>query len=240
MRHPLAARLRWMPNHVDTPPELLLDPMPATPGVALVDPQMVDARELLVCAVQQQRHRRAILNVRRVHLGSENQATGIDQDVPFATVDAFGTVIATNAADTRRSNRLAVDDAGARLRIAADTGAELLAEHRVEILPGAVQAPPAEVVIRRLPGRELVRQQSPGAAAAYDVEDGVQDLAERVETWPANTLGWRQVRLEASPLLIRKIGQVWTPRWQTPAILPAKPTHVPVFRQFLVSCPRSS
>jgi hypothetical protein len=64
-----------MSNHLDTPPELRLDPMPPTPGVVLVDPQMLECRELIVGAVQQQRHSGAVLNVGRVHLGPKDQAT---------------------------------------------------------------------------------------------------------------------------------------------------------------------
>ena len=54
----------------------------------------------------------------KLHPGSKDQATGIDQDVTFATIDAFGAIVAADAADTGRSDRLAVDDAGTRLRVA--------------------------------------------------------------------------------------------------------------------------
>jgi hypothetical protein len=41
-----------MPNDLDTPPELHLNPMPATPSIALVDPKVLEARELIVGAVK--------------------------------------------------------------------------------------------------------------------------------------------------------------------------------------------
>jgi len=37
-----------MTHNLDPPPELRLDPMLATPGVPLVDPELCDARELIV------------------------------------------------------------------------------------------------------------------------------------------------------------------------------------------------
>jgi hypothetical protein len=93
-----------------------------------------------------------------VHLRAQHQAAGVDQDVPLAPVNAFGTIVATNAANTGCPDRLAVDDACARLRLAANADAEVLAEQLVNVLPSPVQSPQAEVVIRRLPRRELVRE----------------------------------------------------------------------------------
>jgi hypothetical protein len=53
VRNPLTTCMRRMPNDLDTPAELLLDLMLAAPGVALVDPNMLDAGELVVRAFQQ-------------------------------------------------------------------------------------------------------------------------------------------------------------------------------------------
>ena len=139
--HPFTSCLWWMPNNLHIPAELRLDPTLPTSRVALVDPQMPDARKLLVSAFQQQRHGSAILNIRRVHPGSKNQATRIDQDMAFAPIDTFGTVVAADAADTGGSNRLTVDDASTRLRVASSTRAELLAEDSVQVLPRAIQTP---------------------------------------------------------------------------------------------------
>jgi hypothetical protein len=79
-----------------------------------------------------------------------------------------------------------------------------------------------------------VWKQPPGTATPYHVENGVQDLTDRVQAGSPNTLGWRQERVQASEFSIGQVGQIRSPQGQTPAILPAKPTGVPVFRQFLV------
>ena len=60
-----------MSNHFHPPPELRLDPLLATPGVPLVDPELLDARELSFGTFQQQPHAGTILDLRGVHLGSK-------------------------------------------------------------------------------------------------------------------------------------------------------------------------
>jgi hypothetical protein len=211
MRHPFTSWLWWMPNDLDTPSELRLDPMLSTPRVALVDPEMRDARKLLVGAFQQQWDAGAILNVCRVHPSSKNQATSIYEDVPFAAIDAFAAVVATDTADASGPNGLAVDDASARLGVAPDTGAELLAKTGVEALPRAIQTPQPEVMVGGLPSWEFVRKQTPGAATPHDVEDGVQDLASRVQARSTKLFGRREQWFETSELSIRQVGQVGSP-----------------------------
>ena len=200
-----------MANDLHIPSELRLDPMLSTPRVALIDPEVGDARKLVVGAFQQQWDAGAILNVCRMHPGSKNQATGIDEDVAFAAIDAFGTVVATNTADTSGPNGLAVDDASARLGVAPDTGAELLAERRVQVLPRAIQTPQPEVMVGGLPSWKFVRQQPPGAATPQDVENGVQDLAYRVQARSTKLIGRREQWFETSELSIRQVGQVRSP-----------------------------
>src|SRR5690348_8799018 len=102
---------------------------------------MLDTRKLLVSAVEQQWHPRAILDIGCVHFGAHYEAARIDQDMAFAAIDALGSIVATDAASASRPYRLAVDNAGARLGLPPDSRAELLAKHRVQVLPGAVQTP---------------------------------------------------------------------------------------------------
>jgi hypothetical protein len=101
------------------------------------------------------------------------------------------------------------------------------------VLPRPIETPQPEVVIGRLPCWELVREQAPDAASPYHIVNGIQDLANRVQSRSANSPRWRQERVQTSELGVRQVGQVGLPQGQTPAILPAKPTRVPVFRQSL-------
>ena len=209
-----------MPNHLDPPPKVLLDPTLTTAGVALVDPQVLDAGEVIGNSLQQQGHGSAILNVRRVHLRSQHEPLAIYENVALAAIDAFGAIVATYAADPGRPDRLTVDDASGRLRVASNTRAELLTQHLVEMLPRSIHTPEPKVVVGGLPGWELVRQQPPRAATSNDVEDGVQDLTHRMKPGAADTLGRRQERIQAGELSVRQIGQVGSPQGDIPAILP--------------------
>jgi hypothetical protein len=53
MWHPLATRMWRVAIYLNTPPELLLDPMPAAPRVGLVDPHVLQPGELIVSTFQE-------------------------------------------------------------------------------------------------------------------------------------------------------------------------------------------
>ena len=59
-----------------------------------------------------------------------------------------------------------------------------------------------------LPGREVVGQQAPGAAATQDVENGVEDLAGVVDLGTPGGLGGGQVVFEATPFGVGEVGLV--------------------------------
>jgi hypothetical protein len=63
-------------------------------------------------------------------------------------------------------------------------------------------------VVDGLPGREVVGQQPPSAAASKDVEDGVKYLAGVVQLGTSGGFGYGQVRFEASPFGVGKVGLV--------------------------------
>jgi len=56
--------------------------------------------------------------------------------------------------------------------------------------------------------REVVGQQPPGAAAANDVEDSVQDLTGAVHLGTPGSVGERQMRFEEGPLFVREVALV--------------------------------
>ena len=58
------------------------------------------------------------------------------------------------------------------------------------------------------PGWEVVGQQPPGAAAANDVEDGVEDLTGAVHLGTPGSVGERQMRFEEGPLFVREVALV--------------------------------
>ena len=75
-------------------------------------------------------------------------------------------------------------------------------------LPRSIQTPEAEVVLEGLAGRELVRQQSPGAAAADHIEEGVEDLAQGIDPRTPVGFGSGKVGFQAAPFGIGEVGLV--------------------------------
>src|SRR3712207_5909067 len=96
--------------------------------------------------------------------------------------DLLGTVVATLfSAHARGLDRLGIHDGRAGLRVPLEAYPRALAQGRVHPLPRPVQTPEPKVVVDGFPRREVVRLESPGAAALYDVEDGVEDLAQGID-----------------------------------------------------------
>src|SRR5215212_12070396 len=96
----------------------------------------------------------------------------------LASFNLLGPVVAALfTAYSGRLDRLGVHYAGAWLRISLQVHPHPPAQGRVHPLPGPIQAPGAKVMEDGLPRWEIVRKQSPGTAAANDVEDGVEYFA---------------------------------------------------------------
>src|SRR5690242_10199762 len=128
----------------------------------------------------------------------QEQAQGVDQHMPLAPVDLLTAIVPMGAALLGRSHRLAVDDRCAWGRFPSSLGAYPLPQPGMDALPGAIQAPSAEVMRDGLITRELVRHESPGAATAHQIKDAIQDTAQvdRART-PAGFSGrepWGQQR----------------------------------------------
>ena len=51
-------------------------------------------------------------------------------------------------------------------------------------------------------------QQTPSTPATHDVEDGVKELTQSVDSWPSASFWGRDIRLYASPLGIGEVGWV--------------------------------
>src|SRR4051812_8246688 len=106
------------------------------------------------------------------------------------------------------SDALAVQDPGAGGRITALADALVFAQHGQDLFPQPVAAPEAKVVVDGLPGRQVMGQQAPGAAAAHPIRDGVEQLAAGVAGGAAAGSDRWDERLEQSPLGIRQVSRV--------------------------------
>ena len=123
----------------------------------------------------------------------------------------FSRVVAARPALFGRLDALAVEHGCARLGLLARLAADSLTELRVQPFPCPVRLPPAESVEDDPVGRKVVRQTTPGAAVARDVEDRVDDFTFTVLRRSANCRVARNPGLHPSPLRIRQIGRVGLP-----------------------------
>jgi hypothetical protein len=150
--------------------------------------------------VQQELDAFPVLDLCAVDPDSEHQSLGVHQQMSLASFDLLAAIVAALfAAYARGFDRLAIHYGRGGLRVPLEADTHALTQGGMHPLPGAVQAPEAEVVVDGLPGWEVVWQKPPGAAAPYDVEDGVEDLTRRIETRAPTGFGSRKVGLQAAP-----------------------------------------
>ncbi len=106
------------------------------------------------------------------------------------------------------AHRLAVEDRRARRGLAADTLTVRHHQRMMDPVPDALPLPAAEIIVDRLPRRQIVRQQPPAATGAQEVEDRVDELPRRRLARTASRLGLRDHRLDQRPLTIAQIGVI--------------------------------
>ena len=81
-------------------------------------------------------------------------------------------------------------------------------ESPVEPCPDTIKTPAPKIPPYRSPRWKILRQQTPLAAGSQKIEDGVGDLTKISRPRPAAALGCRHVRLNQSPLFVRKITRI--------------------------------
>lgn len=108
------------------------------------------------------------------------------------------------------ANGLAVQNRRRRFEILAILGSYQRTQGVIEKEPGVVAAPLPKAVENRLPAWEGLWKQPPGTAALDQIEDGVEQRAER-SGWPAHALARRKEWFDQSPLLlgeVRVVGRI--------------------------------
>src|SRR5262245_49513725 len=103
-----------------------------------------------------------------MHHDLEGQPQRLDEEMPLAAVHLLAALVATRTALLGRFDGLAGADRRTGRRLALGLPADLLAQERLEVGPGAVQPPTPEVVKGGRPGPVLPGQRAPGAATASE------------------------------------------------------------------------
>jgi hypothetical protein len=122
-----------------------------------------------------------VMDIGTGNIASDGEAQGINQEVAFAPLHAFVGIVPANASGLLDGlHTLAIHDGRAWFQVAADALALGPMQGSIQRMPGAFEAEASEVIEHRLPRRETRRKIVPGASGAQDVEDGVEDAAQRV------------------------------------------------------------
>src|SRR5829696_5405461 len=162
-----------------------------------------------MCALQHQLDPVLVGHLGAVDLGFEDQSFCIHQQMTLPAANLLPALVAPRFATyPGRLGRLRIDHSRAGLGVSPQPHPQALAQRRVEPLPHTVEAPNPEVVMDGLPGREVVGQKSPGTATTDDVEDSVEDLAERVHPRSPGGFWDGEMRFYTSPFGVGEVGVV--------------------------------
>src|SRR6266700_1277036 len=115
-RDPAAPRRPLYP--LTGPLHVLFNPAFADARVTLIDPHFLQARELALDRLEQEGHTLAILEIGGMHHHLEQQTHRVHEQMTLAPAHFLAAVIAMRASTLRRFDRLAVNDAGTRRRLA--------------------------------------------------------------------------------------------------------------------------
>lgn len=86
----------------------------------------------------------------------------------------------------------------------------------VDVLPHTFLLPAAQIVVDRLPRRQVMREQPPGRTRPQEKQDGVDQLARRRLPRPSPGTRIRNHGRDQLPLRISQIGIVAPPRGRLP------------------------
>ena len=81
-------------------------------------------------------------------------------------------------------------------------------ERLMNLVPNSLMPIFPVVVMNRWPWRKIMRQHSPGAAGANQVQNSIDNLSQVSGSQSATRLGWWKQRLDQFPLFIRQIAGV--------------------------------
>jgi hypothetical protein len=89
--------------------------------------------------------------------------------VAFTAFDPFAAIESFDPATIGRFHRLRINAPSAGWAIAAFQDAHIASQGVIHMLPGAIAAPLAEIVVNNATGRQIVREHAPGTPTTDDV-----------------------------------------------------------------------
>ncbi len=148
-----AALVRVFTGDVQLAAEVLGGPIDQAVGEVLIRPELLDLRVVEPGLQERSTGAVAVLDARGDDMDRNEQAEGVGDQEPLATLDLLAGVEAPGCGGDGVSGTdgLRVDQAGARLGIAAVSLAHPVPQCVVDALDGAVVVPPGEVPVHRWP-----------------------------------------------------------------------------------------
>src|SRR5260370_9554175 len=151
----------------------LLHPLQQCAQVAAVGPD-----DLQASIHTHQELDEALGGVAVLHRGGSNhnrqdQSQAVNGQVPFASRDLLSRVVAALSRLVNRLDRLAIDNCTGRCHFSVLGLAYAVAQRVVDERPSPILTPTPKVTVDGLPRTKVAGQQSPGAAGANRIKDGV-------------------------------------------------------------------
>ena len=136
---------------------------------------------------------------------AQQQPQRVHQDMPLASLDSLGGVVAHHARVGIGFNALAVENGRGGPRASSDLAAYKSSKTGVNTLPGSIADPFSKEMVYGFPWRKLERKQTPRNASLGQIENCIDHLS-TVGRRTSGFLWRRQDGLEHGPLSIGKVG----------------------------------
>src|ERR1700722_13360901 len=114
------------------------------------------------------------------------------------------------ATTLRTFDTLTIDTSHARSRFTVGLGAYSFAEQTQYLVPRAILAPFAKIVIDQIPTRKIMRQIAPLNPSTIHIENGIDDLAD-VHFTRAASLSFVKKVCQKFPLVVHEIARISLP-----------------------------
>lgn len=144
-----------------------------------------------------------------MHHHAEHEAKGIHEQMAFAARELLRSVVAVRATRSvvLTDYQLAIENGGARRRLAPALLPHPLAQGRMDLFPGPDETPPPQVGVHRGPRDVLAQQHPPDIPDSRCVRRGrsVEDLPQIDRAWTSTRLGSQDRSLAAQLLSLARI-----------------------------------
>jgi hypothetical protein len=176
--------------------------------VPTICPHQLQTREHVSERLEQQPCPSTILNVSLVHTDAQHQSQRVHQQVTFASMDLLVAVVPSRSRHGTRAHGLTVDHSGAWGGLVSRFNSDSFTQQCVPLHPHPLDAPLPQVGVHRGPRRQVSGEESSGATAAQNGEDGVDDVAHGVCSRSAARFGGWNEWFEDRPLGVGEVAGI--------------------------------